>query len=82
MKKGILKKNECKGLVLLYRKLFKKSLTYWIVEIDNQKFHLLWDNKYKIDDIFNGKEIGYVISDGLAVIKTFYPEKLPEGYFN
>lgn len=78
MKKGILRKD--RGLVLLYRKLFKKNLTNWIVVVDNKKFRI--DNKYKIDDIFNGKEIGCVISDGLAVIKTFYPEKLPENFFN
>jgi hypothetical protein len=77
MKKGILRKKSYKGLVLLMRKIFRKDIKpYWVIE--SKKISL----KYKIDDVFNGKEVGYQVIDADRVeIWTFYPERLPDYYW-
>ena len=74
---GTLKKKNYTGFKAIFRKLMKKSLTIWVVEIHNEEIILNWDSKNKIDDGFDGKEIGFELVAGKkpsAHIVTFYAD--------
>jgi hypothetical protein len=74
---GILKKKNYTGLKSFFRKLMKKSSNIWVVEIHNKEIIVNWDSKNKIDDGFDGKEIGFELVAGKkpsAHIVTFYAD--------
>lgn len=81
---GKLKKKEYKGLKRFFKKIVKKSLVYWVGEINGKEFSLVWDPNKKIDDTFNEKKVGFEFvylkrKQSLNVV-TFYPEVFRKMY--
>ena len=52
----------------------------WIVISNGKEFILVWDKEIKIDDTFDGKEIGFIPDGKFANIVTFYPSNFRKIY--
>jgi hypothetical protein len=78
-----LKKKNYTGIKAFFRKIKKKPLSIWIVLFKGRELILVWDKKNKIDDSFDGKEIGIDsrdIKSKYATPITFYPDNFKSMY--
>ena len=82
---GTLKKKNHKGLKAFIRNLLRK--TDWIVDDHlGKELPLIWDTRKKIDDSFDGKEVGFefveIKGKFKANIVTFNPEAYKKMYLS